>query len=142
MFNSILLILSIILTQYPHFLLASATDAVGTSSNVTKEWPCPLAEDIFPCTCSNDINGLKILCDNVVELSEIQRIFSQHFPFPNMGKFKYLHILYFTSTIIILYTQIVLFLLSTTILFGILQSQSIFLKIFSMEKVLGILTST
>ena len=28
----------------------------------------------------------EIVCENVVELSEIERIFSTHFPFPNMGK--------------------------------------------------------
>ena len=87
----IILILSIILIvsksrKVSNRILASPPSASNNSSDVTKDWPCPLAEDILPCTCSNDINGLGILCDNVVELLEIQRIFSQHFPIPNMGK--------------------------------------------------------
>ena len=50
-----------------------------------KNWPCPLAEDIAPCTCSYKDSRISMLCQNVVELSEIERIFSQHFPFPKMG---------------------------------------------------------
>ena len=86
-----LLIFSILWNLCACFLRVPPTVATSTYTNVTKDWPCPLAEDIFPCTCSNDINGLAILCDNVVELSEIQRIFSKHFPFPEMGRIQYFY---------------------------------------------------
>ena len=51
-----------------------------------ENWPCPLAEDIAPCTCLYRDSRIEIVCENVVELSEIERIFSKPFPFPNMGK--------------------------------------------------------
>ena len=50
-----------------------------------EDWPCPLAEDIAPCTCSYLNSRISLECQNIVELTELERIFSQHFPFPNMG---------------------------------------------------------
>ena len=47
-----------------------------------EEWPCPLTSDIEPCQCyvSDDFK-IRIVCDGVVKLDEITRIFSVHFPF-------------------------------------------------------------
>ena len=60
---------------------------VSMGTNITsKDWPCPLAEDIAPCVCSYRDSRIEMVCDNVVMLKDIQRIFSQHFPFPEMGE--------------------------------------------------------
>ena len=48
------------------------------------DWPCPLAEEISPCTCGHDGARLSIICDNVVDIEEIERIFSVEFPFNNL----------------------------------------------------------
>ena len=50
-----------------------------------KNWPCPLAEDIAPCTCSYENSKISLVCQDIVELTEIEKVFSQHFPFENMG---------------------------------------------------------
>ena len=48
-----------------------------------KDWPCPIAEEITPCTCSlhNDDPSLLFLsCENA-SLVDIERVFSIDFPF-------------------------------------------------------------
>ena len=52
----------------------------------SKDWPCPLAEEIAPCTCSEYYGPgkISIFCDNVVDIDEIERIFSIEFPFNNL----------------------------------------------------------
>ena len=47
-----------------------------------EDWPCPLSSEIEPCQCyvSDDFK-IRIVCDGVVKLDEITRIFSVHFPF-------------------------------------------------------------
>ena len=59
--------------------------SILTNLQNDENWPCPLAEDIAPCTCLYRDSRIEIVCENVVELSEIERIFSTHFPFPKMG---------------------------------------------------------
>ena len=56
------------------------------SQNQTRDWPCPLAEEIAPCTCSEYYGPgkISIFCDNVVDIDEIERIFSIEFPFNNL----------------------------------------------------------
>ena len=63
-----------------------APSSFPTNLQNKENWPCPLAEDIAPCTYSYRDSRIDIECQNVVELSEIERIFSKPFPFPNMGK--------------------------------------------------------
>ena len=47
-----------------------------------EDWPCPLSSEIKPCHCYvGDDFKIGILCDGVVELDEITRIFSAQFPF-------------------------------------------------------------
>ena len=53
---------------------------------LSTDWPCPLAEDIAPCRCTHEEFRIRLFCEDVVELADIQRIFSQPFPFPDMGK--------------------------------------------------------
>ena len=53
---------------------------------LSSDWPCPLAEDIAPCLCEHQEARISLLCRDVAELADIQRIFSQQFPFPDMGK--------------------------------------------------------
>ena len=51
------------------------------------EWPCPPAEEIFPCQCGQRGDSpakLELLCDGVVEVEEIERVFSVEFPFNNL----------------------------------------------------------
>ena len=81
------------------FLVLFFYDGSCSSSKRNIDWPCPLEEDIFPCTCTSKftqrstnsidycftLGDLNLYCDNVVELHEIQRIFSQNFPFPNLS---------------------------------------------------------
>ena len=50
------------------------------------DWPCPLAQEISPCTCGHSGAKLSILCDNVVTIDEIERIFSVEFPFNNLWR--------------------------------------------------------
>ena len=52
--------------------------------DVEDDWPCPAADSIAPCMCSFQSYKIQISCDNVVELSELRRIFSQPFPFDNL----------------------------------------------------------
>jgi len=49
------------------------------------DWPCPLAEEISPCTCGQTSPGkLQVICKDVVDIEEINRIFSVEFPFNNL----------------------------------------------------------
>ena len=53
------------------------------------DWPCPLAEEIAPCTCSSLSSAatisLNIDCDGLVDIQEIERVFSAEFPFNNLN---------------------------------------------------------
>ena len=51
------------------------------------DWPCPLAEEIDPCQCGQRGDSpakLEFICEDVVDVEEIQRVFSMEFPFNNL----------------------------------------------------------
>ena len=51
------------------------------------DWPCPPAEEISPCQCGqrgNSSSKLELFCDGVVDIEEIERVFSVEFPFNNL----------------------------------------------------------
>ena len=58
----------------------------GQNLTKPKDWPCPLAEEITPCTCDEYYGPRKITiyCNNVIDIKEIERVFSVDFPFKNL----------------------------------------------------------
>ena len=71
---------------------------VSCDSTVTIDTTLPSLTDVYVSSaCLNQD-------DNVVELSEIQRIFSKHFPFPEMGRIQYFYTFFiFEYTFSLLY---------------------------------------
>ena len=52
-----------------------------------ESWPCPPAEEVAPCSCGQaggNPSKLEMLCDGVVDLQEIERVFAVQFPFNNL----------------------------------------------------------
>ena len=56
------------------------------SAQKSKDWPCPLAEEIAPCTCDEYYGPgkISIYCNNVIDINEIERVFNVEFPFNNL----------------------------------------------------------
>ena len=55
--------------------------------HVSYKWPCPLAEEIKPCTCNSWFYGqgeIGIFCEDVTDINEIERVFSVEFPFNDL----------------------------------------------------------
>jgi len=62
---------------------ASSQDAVGPAEDhyQTKEFPCPLAEDIAPCTCLDGSSGLSLFCNHYsVSDQQLSAVFQADFP--------------------------------------------------------------
>lgn len=50
--------------------------------------PCPIPEDILPCTCTGDENGtMDMDCSHVVSEDELERVFSSFFPYTMFRNF-------------------------------------------------------
>ena len=56
----------------------------GQNQTKSKDWPCPLAEKIAPCICYYESGNISMSCNNVVDINEIERVFSTEFPFNNL----------------------------------------------------------
>ena len=56
-------------------ILGSSIGSENIKDPKLRDWPCPLAEDIAPCTCDEYYGPgkIQILCDNVVQIEEIER---------------------------------------------------------------------
>lgn len=49
--------------------------------------PCPIPEDILPCTCSEDVDGaIDMDCSHVESEEQLARVFTATIPFPNFRR--------------------------------------------------------
>ncbi|XP_047472663.1 oplophorus-luciferin 2-monooxygenase non-catalytic subunit-like [Penaeus chinensis] len=75
-------------------IICEVRGALGTN-NVTsvqenrhaRVLPCPIPEDILPCTCSVDVDGaIDMDCSHVASEEQLARVFSATIPFPNFRR--------------------------------------------------------
>ncbi|XP_047496122.1 oplophorus-luciferin 2-monooxygenase non-catalytic subunit-like [Penaeus chinensis] len=67
---------------------ASSVIRIRPEEPVPRDWPCPLAGEIDPCTCEADENlNLNLNCSHVVDDYELQRVFTAMFPFDDYQSF-------------------------------------------------------
>ena len=61
----------------------------ATLNSTAKDWPCPVASDISPCTCSEEMGEdsfMTFYCVDVTDMQVIQSVFRKPFPFSNLGE--------------------------------------------------------
>jgi len=56
--------------------------------NQPKAFPCPAEEIISPCLCTVDTNRITLDCTLVISQGELEKVFSQEFPVPELYEFR------------------------------------------------------
>ncbi|XP_071532320.1 oplophorus-luciferin 2-monooxygenase non-catalytic subunit-like [Panulirus ornatus] len=57
-----------------------------------REWPCPIATDIYPCVCTADeYYNLSIDCSQVISDTQLEKVFEAQFPFKRFLEFRIDH---------------------------------------------------